>query len=65
MARGDRGLQRVGAQRPAQLLRPGERDEAAADEQVVPASAVLVEEEDWLAGGTDARPEPRRLDLHE
>ena len=65
MAGGDPGLQGVGAEGPAELLGARERGEAPADEEAVPAPAVLIEEEDRLAGRTDPRPRPRGLDLHQ
>ena len=65
MARGDRRLQRVRAQRATEALRALERGEAAADQQPVPARAVLVREEDRLPRRPDPRPQPRRLDLHQ
>ena len=65
VAGGDRGLQRVRPERAAELLGARERGEAAADEQLVPARAVLVEQQDRLARRPDARAEARRLDLHQ
>ena len=65
VAGGDRGLQRVGAAGAAERLGALERGEAAADEQLIPARAVLIEQQDRLARRADARAEPRRLDLHQ
>src|SRR5206468_12758436 len=42
-----------------------ERGESAPDEQLVPATAVLIEQQDWFAGGTDPRAQSRCLDLHQ
>ncbi len=42
-----------------------ERREAAADEEPIPARAVLVEQQDGLSGRADPRHRARRLDLHE
>jgi len=42
-----------------------ERGEAAADEDLVPAGTILVEEKDRFAGGADAGVEPGGLNLHE
>ncbi len=65
MAGRDRRLQRIGPERIA--LRPGprQRREAAADQELVPARAVLVEEEHGLAARIDACPQARGLDLHQ
>ena len=49
----------------AERLAPLERGQAAPDQEVVPARAVLVEQQDRLAAGSEPRPQPRRLDLHE
>ena len=49
VAGGDRGLERVGAGRAAELLGARERGEAATDQELVPARAVLVEEQDRLS----------------
>ena len=59
------GLQRVGAAAAAERLGPVERLQPAADQQQVPARAVLVEQQDRLALRADPRPDPRRLDLHQ
>ena len=55
VARGDRGLQRVRAARAAQRLGALERGQAAADQQLVPARAILIEQQDRLARRADAR----------
>src|SRR5438132_8324394 len=65
MTSGDRRLQRVGSKRASERLRTFERGEPATDEEWVPLPAVLIEEEDRLAGRSHARPRARRLDLHE
>ena len=57
VAGGDRGLQRVGAARPAERLGARERGEPAAHQQPVPARAVLVEQQHRLAGGPRRAPE--------
>jgi hypothetical protein len=49
VARRDRGLQRVRPQRSAERFGARQRGEAAADEELVPARAVLVEQQDGLA----------------
>ena len=64
MAGGDGGLQRVRAVRAAERLGAVERGQAAADEQLVPARAVLVEQQHRLARPGAGR-EPGRLDLHQ
>ena len=46
VAGGDGGLQRVGARRAAQRLGARQRGQAAADQELVPAPAVLVEQQD-------------------
>ena len=55
VAGGDRGLQRVRARRAAEPLGALERGQPAADQQLVPARAVLVEQQDRLARRADAR----------
>src|SRR5438128_9513057 len=65
MTSGDRRLQRVGSKRASERLRTFEPGEPATDEEWVPLPAVLIEEEDRLAGRSHARPRARRLDLHE
>ena len=57
VAGGDRGLQGVRARRPPERLGALERREAAADQQLIPARAVLIEQQDRLARRADARPE--------
>ena len=53
------------AERAAERLRPREGGEPAVDEHVVPARAVLVEQQHGLSGRPDARAEAGRLDLHQ
>ncbi len=65
VAGGDRGLQRVRAQRAAELLGALQPGQAALYEQVVPACAVLVGEQHRLAVRPDPRPQPRGLQLHQ
>src|SRR5438552_1886440 len=55
MTSGDRRLQRVGSKRASERFRTFERGEAATDEEWVPLPAVLIEEEDRLAGRSHAR----------
>jgi uncharacterized protein (DUF2384 family) len=69
VAGGNRGLERVGPQLLSLVLgtRLGtlQRRKAAADEQLVPARSVLVEQQDRLARGAGPRVEARSLDLHQ
>ena len=65
MTGGDGGLHRVRTGCTTEHLRPLEGGEAAADEQLIPPSPVLVEQQDGFAGRTDPRPRSRRLDLHQ
>src|SRR5439155_512472 len=65
VAGGDRGLQRVRAERAAELLGPLECGETTMDEDVIPARAVLIEEQDGLSRRADARARARGLDLHQ
>ena len=65
VAGGDRGLQRVGAEAAAEPLGALERGEPAADQQLVPARAVLVEQQHRLAARARARAQARGLDLHQ
>ena len=55
MAGGDRRLQRVGPERAAELLGALERRQPAADQQAIPARAVLIQQQHRLAVGADAR----------
>ena len=57
VAGGDRGLQRVGARRAAQRLGALQRRQPAADEELVPPAAVLVQQQDRArpTGPTRAR----------
>ena len=64
MTRRDRGLERVGTEG-AELLGAIEGGQTPVDEQVIPAGAVLIEEQDRIARGTGAGPQARRLDLHQ
>ena len=67
MAGGHGGLQCVGAGASglAQLLGPGQRGQAAADEQPVPAAAVLLQQQHGLAFGIQPRWQARGLDLQQ
>ena len=49
----------------AERLRPRERGEPAPDQQLVPARAVLIEQQDRLARGSDPGGRARCLDLHQ
>src|SRR6185503_887696 len=61
---GDRGLQRVRAEW-SQALGPLERSEAASDEQGIPATSILVRQQNRFAMRTHAGVESCRLELHE
>jgi hypothetical protein len=65
MAGGDGGLENIGAGLSGELLSMGESGEAAADEELVPAGAILIKEEDGLAGGCDAGVKAGGLNLHQ
>src|SRR2546428_8790771 len=62
---GDCGLERVRPEPAAELLGALERGQTAAHEQVIPARAVLIEEQDRLSRRADPRTRARGLDLHE
>src|SRR5262249_36938606 len=62
---GDRGLQGIRAERAAERLGPLERRQATTDEELIPARAVLIEQQDRLSRRADPRPRARRLDLHQ
>ena len=57
MAGGDRGLQRVGAQRLNQGFSMRERSKTPADQELVPACAILVQQEHGLAPAHRCEPE--------
>jgi hypothetical protein len=59
------GLQEVGATGFADLVGAVEGGEAPVDEEEVPVSSVLFEQEDGFPGGADAGSRARGLDLHE
>lgn len=61
----DRRLEGVWAQRAAQPLGTVERREPATDEKMVPAPAVLIEQQDRLSRRSGSRPLTRRMDLHQ
>ena len=69
MTGGDGGLERVRPELATTLARAGfgarERGKAAADQKLVPPRAVLVQQQDRLAGRAGARAQTRGLDLHE
>ena len=52
----DRRLEGIRPERATERLRPGQGGEASPDQELVPAGAVLVEQEDRFAGRTEARP---------
>jgi len=51
---GDRGLQRIGAEPAAECLGALERRETTTDEELIPAGAVLIEQQDGRSAGIDA-----------
>jgi hypothetical protein len=53
---GDRGLQRVRTERSAELLGPFECRQATTVEELIPARAVLIEQQDGRSAGIDPRP---------
>src|SRR3989442_4654366 len=65
MTGGDRCLERVRAQPAAELLGTLERRETTTDEDVIPAPAVLIEQQDGLSRRADPRAQARRLDLQQ
>src|SRR2546428_283739 len=65
MTGGDRALERVRAQPAAELFGTRERRETTTDEDVIPATAVLIEQEDGFPRRADPRAQARRLDLHQ
>src|SRR5206468_555518 len=66
---GDRRLKRIGAERTtesmAEFLGTLERGQTATDEDMVPARAILIENQDRLSCGTDSSTGSRSLNLHE
>jgi hypothetical protein len=65
---GDRPVEfheRVVARLAPELFSARERGESAADEQLIPPRAVLVEQQDRLARRADTRAQTRRLNLHQ
>src|SRR5882757_3904665 len=65
MAGDDCRLERVKAARSAKLARPPERLQSPPDLELVPKRAVLVEQENRLAGSVDARRDARGIQLHQ
>jgi hypothetical protein len=65
MADGDGGLHDIRAGRLAEPLGAQQRREAPADQELVPAAAVLLQQRDGLSGRAEPRPQARRLDLHQ
>ena len=59
VARRDGSLQRIRTARGAERLGPVERGETAADQELIPASAVLIEQQDGLSRRTGARAQAR------
>ena len=49
VAGGDRGLQRVGAERAAELLGAFERGETTTNQKLIPERAILIEQQDGLS----------------
>ncbi len=65
VARGDRGLERVRAEGMTEFLGACEGGESASNEDLIPAGAVLVEQEDGFARRAGPSSKARRLDLHQ
>ncbi|MNT53335.1 hypothetical protein D3C72_1904190 [compost metagenome] len=65
VAGGQFGLQRIGAARSAQRIRARQRRQPAADQQGIPAAAVLVHQQDRPALRIGARMQPGSLQLHQ
>jgi hypothetical protein len=65
VAGGDGGLEPVGAEAAAERLGPLERRQSAADEQLIPAPPVLIQQKHGLSRGADAGAQAGRLDLHQ
>lgn len=64
VARGDLGLQEIGAAGGVDFMGAFDGGQAAMDEQLIPLAAVLIEEYDWFAGGGDTGAGAGGLDLH-
>src|SRR2546421_8801893 len=62
---GDRGLQGVRPEHAAESLGPLKRGQTAADEDLIPARAILIQQQDGLARGPGPRARARGLDLHQ
>ena len=65
MTSDDFGLQRIESICAAELVRTGQRAQAAADLQAVPERAVLVHEQDGIALRIGARRAARGIEFHE
>ena len=65
MTRRNRGLQCVRATLAAELLAALQRCETTMDEELIPAPAVLIEQQDWFSRRADSRVRARCLDLHQ
>ena len=63
MAGGDRRLEGVGTDGPAELFDPLDVRQAALDQQAVPSAAVLVEQQYRLAVRSSPGPQPGGLEL--
>jgi len=61
----DGGLKGVGAQCATKRFGALERGKAVAYEEMIPAGAILIEEQDRFAGRTDTRAGARSLNFHE
>jgi len=65
VAGGDLGLQEIGAAGGGDFMSAFDRGEPAVYQDLIPLGAVLIEEQDWFAGGIDAGAATGGLDLHE
>src|SRR5215218_5099979 len=65
MASCNGGLERVGTAGATERLRACQGRETSPNEDMVPASSVLLEQQDRLSRRTDPRPQPRCLNLHQ
>ena len=65
MASGDGSLKSILAWSFVQMLSALKSSEAAMDQKLVPLRAILIEEQDWLAGRADACAGSRGLNFHE
>jgi len=65
MARGDCGLKGVRAESANERFGAFKRSKAVAYEEMIPAGAILIEEQDRFTGRTDTRVRARSLNFHE